>query len=227
MDRQLSAAERAMRAARGMWSPADFAAARAAWIVAHLRAGGRDPRVDPLEDDVVQEAPVVAEEGLERAGVIRAVHRASAVPRSQDLVKIELDDVLVLAVKRGWKIEHNGEWLHIAPPPPLVRGASLQIIASRPQRGRDVLRALEALALGDEAVIVELRGPWVDWRAALNVDEMAIVREVRSARRYERRSRRRTHEEGRCTLRSWRAWAKGGTVLRFAEELGKSSRTGT
>jgi hypothetical protein len=219
MDPALRGAERAMRVARELGDVAAFEGARRLYATLRARGGGRDPRVDPREDDAV------------RVGrTVRVVDSVYTKPHRLDLARVSRTELAQLLTRRGL-VEHPsayrvpGSYFCAADQ---TRGVHVYLAhdqgyASGVERALELLEEQQGADVVAIAAELGVHGPWLTWRLALDFDAMGRARLAPRSRGRDRwadiRKPYGARGEGRCTLRAWRAWARRGEVVRLAEEV--------
>jgi hypothetical protein len=208
-----------MRLARELGDHAAYEGARRAYLLLVLRRGGPDPRVDPREDDAVR---------VDRA--VRLVERVDQRPHRLDLASVSRGALAQLLTRRGLVEGPNGYGVQgsffRAPDQP--RGVHLylegdQHYASGVERALELLEEQQGADVVAVAAELGVRGPWITWRLALDFDPARGLTLAPRSRGRDRwadiRKPYGARGEGRCTLAAWRRWARGGEVVRLAEEV--------
>lgn len=207
-------AERALRAAFQTGDPVAFVRARDVVRAICVR-GGLDPRVNPREGDAVRGGKVCA-------ASTRVVARVCESPLGGDVVRVERELVVDMLGRAGFGVsgldESGAFYVHAE----LQRGVFLPFPENHHYGWRVIDAAARVAERTERAPLVvlaeelDVRGPWIEWVGALDLDAFGIARRGSGARW---KSRDRVRSKGRCSLSSWRAWARKGEVLRLAEEV--------
>jgi hypothetical protein len=219
MDAALRGAERAMRIARELGDVAALEGARRAYRLLCQRGGGPDPRVHPRVGDAVR---------VDR--IVRLVDRVDGQPHRLDLVRVSRTELAQLLVGRGLVEVPNPHGVSgtFFRAPGQQRGVHLypewdQHYSSGVERALELLHDQQGADVTALAAELGVRGPWVEWRLAIDFDAMGRATVAPRRRGHDRwadvRKPYGARGEGRCTLRAWRAWARPGEVVRLAEEV--------